>query len=88
MKEFVLPSLGADMDEGMLAAWLVSPGDTVHRGDVIAEVETDKGIIEVECWEDAVIGELLVEPGPPCGGGGVRVTRGAIRRPRRRRRRP
>jgi pyruvate dehydrogenase E2 component (dihydrolipoamide acetyltransferase) len=64
MKEFVLPSLGADMDEGMLAAWLVSPGDTVHRGDVIAEVETDKGIIEVECWEDAVIGELLVEPGP------------------------
>ncbi len=64
MKEFVLPSLGADMDEGMLAAWLVSPGDTVHRGDVIAEVETDKGIIEVECWEDAVIDDLLVAPGP------------------------
>jgi pyruvate dehydrogenase E2 component (dihydrolipoamide acetyltransferase) len=62
MKDFVLPSLGADMDEGMLEAWLVAPGDTVTRGQVIAEVETDKGIIEVEVWEDAVIDELLVEP--------------------------
>jgi pyruvate dehydrogenase E2 component (dihydrolipoamide acetyltransferase) len=63
MKEYTLPSLGADMDEGMLAAWLVEPGDTVARGQVIAEVETDKGIIEVEVWEDAVVSELLVEPG-------------------------
>lgn len=62
MKDFALPSLGADMDEGMLEAWLVAPGDTVTRGQVIAEVETDKGIIEVEVWEDAVIEELLVEP--------------------------
>ena len=63
MREFALPSLGADMDEGMLADWLVEAGDTVTRGQVIAEVETDKGIIEVEIWEDAVIAELLVEPG-------------------------
>jgi pyruvate dehydrogenase E2 component (dihydrolipoamide acetyltransferase) len=62
MKDFTLPSLGADMDEGMLAAWLVAPGDTITRGQVIAEVETDKGIIEVECWEDAVVAELVVEP--------------------------
>ncbi len=62
MKDFVLPSLGADMDEGMLEAWLVAPGDAVTRGQVIAEVETDKGIIEVEVWEDAIIDELLVEP--------------------------
>lgn len=64
MTEFRLPSLGADMDEGMLVAWRVSPGDTVHRGQVIAEVESDKGIIEVECWEEGVIATLLVEPGP------------------------
>ncbi len=63
MKDFTLPSLGADMDEGMLSAWLVAPGDAVTRGQVIAEVETDKGIIEVEIWEDAVISEFLVEPG-------------------------
>jgi predicted deacylase len=48
MIEFALPSLGADMDEGMLVAWLVQPGDRVEYGQVIAEVETDKGIIEIE----------------------------------------
>ena len=62
MIEFKLPSLGADMDEGMLVAWLIGPGDTVERGQVIAEVETDKGIIEVECWEDGYVDELLLEP--------------------------
>ena len=64
MIEFKLPSLGADMDEAMLVAWLVAPGDTVERGQVIAEVETDKGIIEVECWEEGVVDELLLQPGP------------------------
>jgi pyruvate dehydrogenase E2 component (dihydrolipoamide acetyltransferase) len=62
MIEFKLPSLGADMDEGMLIAWLIAPGDTVERGQVVAEVETDKGIIEVECWEDGYVDRLLLEP--------------------------
>jgi len=62
MIEFKLPSLGADMDEGMLVAWLIAPGDTVERGQVVAEVETDKGIIEVECWEDGYVDRLLLEP--------------------------
>lgn len=63
MIDFKMPSLGADMDEAMLVGWLVAPGDRVSRGDVIAEVETDKGVMEVECWDDGVIDELLVEPG-------------------------
>lgn len=62
--DFVLPSLGADMDEAMLVAWLVEPGDRVEHGQVIAEVETDKGVIEIECWHDGVIDELLRQPGP------------------------
>ncbi|MEX0796322.1 MAG: 2-oxo acid dehydrogenase subunit E2 [Acidimicrobiia bacterium] len=62
MIEFALPSLGADMDEGMLVAWLVQPGDRVEYGQIIAEVETDKGIIEIECWHDGVIEELLCQP--------------------------
>ncbi|MGI9529514.1 MAG: dihydrolipoamide acetyltransferase family protein, partial [Acidimicrobiia bacterium] len=48
---------------GALVAWLVGPGDTIERGQIVAEVETDKGIIEVECWEDATVDELLVEAG-------------------------
>ncbi len=62
MIDFRLPSLGADMDEAMLVGWLVAPGDHVSRGDVIAEVETDKGVMEVECWDEGIVEQLLVEP--------------------------
>lgn len=63
MPDFLMPSLGADMDEGMVVEWLVKIGDVVHRGDVVANVETQKGIIEVEIWEDGVIEDFLVELG-------------------------
>ncbi len=62
MIEFHFPSLGADMDEGMLVKWLVQPGDVVHRGDIVAEVETDKGLVEVESWEEGKVAELLIQP--------------------------
>ena len=63
MAEFRMPSLGADMDEGTLLEWLVKPGDAVHRGDVVAVVDTAKSAIEVEIFEDGVVAELLVAPG-------------------------
>ena len=62
MSEFRLPSLGADMDAGTLVEWKVKPGDRVKRGDVIAEVETDKGIIDIEIFEDGVIDQILIQP--------------------------
>lgn len=58
-----MPSLGADMEEGTLLAWHVAPGDTVHRGDIVALVDTEKAEIEVEIFHDGVIEELLVTPG-------------------------
>jgi pyruvate dehydrogenase E2 component (dihydrolipoamide acetyltransferase) len=61
--EFKMPSLGADMQFGTLTEWLVELGAQVKRGDLIAVVETDKGDIEVEVWEDGVVSQLLVEPG-------------------------
>jgi pyruvate/2-oxoglutarate dehydrogenase complex dihydrolipoamide acyltransferase (E2) component len=61
--EFRMPSLGADMDSGVLLEWLVHPGDTVHKGDIIAVVDTSKAAVEVECFTNGVIGQLLVEPG-------------------------
>jgi pyruvate dehydrogenase E2 component (dihydrolipoamide acetyltransferase) len=64
MIDFLLPSLGADMDQAKLVTWLVSPGDQVHKGQIIAEVETDKANLEVECWDEGIIEELLVQPGP------------------------
>lgn len=63
MGMFTMPSLGADMDAGTLLEWLVEPGAQVHRGDVIAVVDTDKSAIDVEVFEDGVVAELLVEPG-------------------------
>ncbi len=61
--EFVMPSLGADMTDGTLAKWQVTVGDRVKQGDIIAEVETDKGTIEVEVFASGVIEALLVEEG-------------------------
>lgn len=63
MGEFVMPALGADMSAGTLIAWCKQPGDAVARGDIIAEVHTDKADIEVEVFVSGVIEKLLVEPG-------------------------
>ena len=63
MAEFVMPSLGADMTAGTLTKWRVAVGDPVSQGDIVAEVETDKGIIEVEVYESGVVEKLLVEEG-------------------------
>lgn len=74
MAEFVMPSLGADMEAGVLGAWHKQPGDEVHRGDLIAEVETDKGIIEVEVFTHGIVEKLLVQPGEKVPVGTVLAT--------------
>jgi pyruvate dehydrogenase E2 component (dihydrolipoamide acetyltransferase) len=61
--EFTMPSLGADMEEGKLVEWLVKPGDQVAKGDIVAVVETAKAIMEVECFRDGVVQQVIVEPG-------------------------
>lgn len=58
-----MPSLGADMDSGTVIEWLVAPGDTVHRGDIVAVVDTAKAAIEVECFSSGTVEEILVPPG-------------------------
>ena len=58
-----MPALGADMEEGTLDEWLIKPGDTVTRGQIVAVVETTKAAVEIECWHDGVVGELLVPVG-------------------------
>ena len=63
MHEFRMPLLGADMEAGTLVEWMIKPGDTVKRGQVVAVVETQKGAIDVEIWEPGTVQRLLVEPG-------------------------
>lgn len=61
MLEFKLPSLGAEMDEGTLLEWKVKPGDIVHKGDVVAIVDTSKSAIDVEIWQEGTVYELVVD---------------------------
>jgi pyruvate dehydrogenase E2 component (dihydrolipoamide acetyltransferase) len=63
LEEFRMPSLGADMAAGRLLQWLKAPGDQVKRGDIIAEVDTDKGVIEIEVFTEGTISKLLVQEG-------------------------
>jgi len=73
-----MPSLGADMEAGTLVQWLKQPGDTLARGDIIAIVDTEKGAIEIEVFEDGVLDRTLVTPGQKVPVGTVLATiRGA-----------
>jgi len=63
MIEFRLPSMGSDMESGKLLEWRVQPGDVVRKGQVVAVVDTSKAAIDLECWHDAVVHQLLAEVG-------------------------
>jgi pyruvate dehydrogenase E2 component (dihydrolipoamide acetyltransferase) len=63
MSEFRMPTLGADMQFGTVVEWRVKPGDAVKHGDVVALVETEKGVIEVEIFDSGVIESLVIQPG-------------------------
>lgn len=58
-----MPKLGFDMREGQLVKWLKQPGDVVKRGDVVAEIESDKATVEVESFVEGTILTLLVNAG-------------------------
>ena len=76
MGDFLMPSLGADMEHGKIVEWLVKPGDYVRRGDLVAVVDTDKTVMDVESFQEGVVAELLVDPGEtvPIGTPLARIT--------------
>jgi pyruvate dehydrogenase E2 component (dihydrolipoamide acetyltransferase) len=61
--EILMPALSPTMEEGTLAKWLVSEGDVVQSGDLLAEIETDKATMEFEAVDEGIIGKLLVAEG-------------------------
>ena len=66
MSEFKMPSLGADMESAVLMEWLIEEGDHVKKGQVIAEVETSKGVIEIEVFEEGIVEKILVQEETEC----------------------
>lgn len=63
MIKFQMPNLGADMEAGTLVEWRKQPGEFLNRGDIIADVETQKGLIEIEVFEEGTLESLLVKEG-------------------------
>ena len=73
MAEFRMPSLGADMDHGKVVEWLVKPGDYVHKGDLVAAVDTDKTVMDIESFEEGVFAMSIGFPTVPKGKARIRV---------------
>src|ERR1700752_2941170 len=59
----LMPALSPTMEKGNLAKWLKKEGDKVKAGDILAEIETDKAIIEYEAVDDGVLAKILVPEG-------------------------
>ncbi len=68
-----MPQLSDSMEEGKLVSWKVKPGEHVKTGDVIAEVESDKAIMEVQTFKDGIVKELLLNEGEEAPVGTVMV---------------
>ena len=58
-----MPKLGFDMAEGLLIRWVKQVGETINKGDVLAEIETDKATVEVASSATGVVLQLIVDQG-------------------------
>ncbi len=61
--EIFMPALSPTMEIGTLAKWLVKEGDKISRGDIIAEIETDKATMELESNAEGTLARILIDPG-------------------------
>ena len=59
----VMPQMGYDMKEGKVVRWFKKEGDEVARGEVIAEIETDKAVVEFEAYTSGVLGKIIADEG-------------------------
>ena len=74
-----MPRLSDTMEEGTIARWLKKAGDQIKKGDVIAEIETDKATMPLEAYENGTLEEITVEEGAtvPIGQMVARIGSGA-----------
>jgi pyruvate dehydrogenase E1 component subunit beta len=61
--EVLMPALSPTMTEGKIARWIKSEGESVHAGDVLAEIETDKATMEFEAVDDGVLAKIVIPEG-------------------------
>jgi pyruvate dehydrogenase E2 component (dihydrolipoamide acetyltransferase) len=63
LSEITMPRLSDTMEDGVVANWLKQVGDTVTRGEVLAEIETDKALMELEAYDDGILEHIIAAPG-------------------------
>jgi pyruvate dehydrogenase E2 component (dihydrolipoamide acetyltransferase) len=63
MSQILMPRLSDTMEEGTIARWLKQPGDRIARGEVVAEIETDKATMDLEAYESGVLEQILLPEG-------------------------
>ena len=63
MPDVLMPRLSDTMAEGILSQWVKHEGDQVRKGDVLAEIETDKAAMEMEAYDEGVLTRILVQEG-------------------------
>jgi len=61
--DVIMPALGFDMTEGLLARWLKNEGDPVEKGQAIAEIETEKATVEIEAAAAGILARIIVHAG-------------------------
>ena len=61
--DVIMPQMGFDMKEGTLVRWIKREGDEVASGDIIAEIETDKAVVEIEAFDSGVLRQTLIGEG-------------------------
>ena len=62
-EELNMPQMGYDMKEGVVVKWLMEEGSAVKIGDPVAEIETDKAVVEFESYAEGTLEKILVEEG-------------------------
>ncbi|HEV1996685.1 MAG TPA: biotin/lipoyl-containing protein, partial [Candidatus Dormibacteraeota bacterium] len=62
-RDILMPQMGYDMTEGTVVRWVKKVGDKVHRGDVVAEIETDKATVEIEAFDSGTLLRIIAGPG-------------------------
>src|SRR5215471_4180007 len=72
--EIVMPKLSDTMEEGKIIRWLKHPGDTIHHGEPIAEVETDKADMVLESFEEGILDQIKLKEGESAPVGAVIAT--------------
>ncbi len=63
MSDVTMPRLSDTMEEGTIGRWLKKPGDEIKKGDILAEIETDKATMDLEAYETGTLQQILVQEG-------------------------